>query len=52
VEIGASFVAGAEPFELVQSGEDALDHPGHLAEPGAVRDAASGDHGFDVSLPQ
>jgi hypothetical protein len=52
VEIGASFVAGAEPFELVQPGEGALDHPAHLAQSGAVGDAASGDQGFDAALAQ
>lgn len=41
VEIGASLVAGAEPFELVQSGGGALDHPARLAQFGAVGDAAS-----------
>ena len=52
MEIGSSFVAGAEPFELVQPGEGALDHPAHLAQSGAVGDAASGNHGFDAALPQ
>lgn len=52
MQIGASFVAGAEPFELVQPGEGALDHPAHLAQSGAVGDAASGDQGFDAALPQ
>ncbi len=52
MEIGASFVAGAEPFELVQPGEGALYHPSHFAQSGAVGDAASGDHGFDTALPQ
>jgi hypothetical protein len=36
----------------VQPGEGALDHPADLAQPGAVGDAASGDHGFDAELPQ
>lgn len=52
VEVGASFVAGAETFELVQPGEGALDHPAHLAQSGAVGDAASGDQGLDAALPQ
>jgi len=52
VEIGVSFVAGAEPFELVQPGEGALDHPAHCAQSGAVGDAASGDQGFDAAFPQ
>jgi hypothetical protein len=52
VEIGASLVAGAEPFELVQPGEGALDDPAHLAESGTVGDAASRDQGFDAALAQ
>jgi hypothetical protein len=52
VEICASFVADTEPLELVQPGEGALDHPAHLAQSGAVRDAASGDHRLDAALPQ
>jgi hypothetical protein len=52
VEIGTSFVAGAEPFELVQPGEGALDHPAHLAQSGAVGHAASRDHRLDAALPQ
>ncbi|MDH6543762.1 hypothetical protein M2167_006318 [Streptomyces sp. SPB4] len=52
VEISASFVAGAEPFEPVQPGEGALDHPAHLARSGAVGDAASGDQLFDAAFPQ
>jgi len=52
VEIGASLVAGAEPFELVQPGEGALDHPAHLAQSGTVGDATSGDQGLDAALVQ
>lgn len=52
VEIGASFVAGAEPLELVQPGEGALDDPADLAQSGAVGDASSGDQGFDAAFPQ
>lgn len=52
MEIGASLVADAEPFELVQPGEGALDHPAHLAQSWAVGDAASGYHRFDAALPQ
>jgi hypothetical protein len=37
MEVGASFVADPEPFELVQPGEGSLHHPPtHLAEPRAV----------------
>jgi hypothetical protein len=52
MEVGTSLVAGAESFELVESGEGALDHPADLARSGAVGDAASGDHGLDAALPQ
>lgn len=50
--IGASLVAGAEPFELVKPGEGALDDPTHLAQPGAVGDATSRDQRLDAPLPQ
>lgn len=52
MKVGASFVAGAEAFELVQPGEGALDDPAHFAQSGAVGDAASGDQGFDAVLAQ
>lgn len=52
MEVGASLVADAESFELVQPGEGALDHPAHLAQSGAVGDAASCDQRFDAALPQ
>lgn len=52
MEIGTAFVAGAEPLELVEPGEGALDHPADLAQSGAVGDAPSGDHGFDAAFPQ
>jgi hypothetical protein len=52
MEVGASLVADAESFELMQPGEGALDHPAHLAQSGAVGDAASGDQRSDAALPQ
>lgn len=52
VEIGASFVADAEPFELMQPGEGALNDPAHLAQSGTVGDAASCDQRLDAALPQ
>jgi hypothetical protein len=52
VEIGASFVSGAEPFELVQPGEGTLDHPAHLAQSGTAGDAASCDQRLDAAPPQ
>lgn len=36
----------------MQPGEGALDHPAHRAQPGAVRDAAPGDHRLAAALPQ
>ncbi|MDQ0688881.1 hypothetical protein QFZ56_007844 [Streptomyces achromogenes] len=47
-----SFVADAEPLELVQPGEGALDDPAHLSQSRAVGDPASGDHRLDAALPQ
>ncbi len=43
MEVGAAFVAGAEPFEPMRPGKRALDHPADLAQSGAVGDAPSGD---------
>jgi len=43
MDVGAVLVAGAQPFEGVQPGEAALDHPAAAAEPRAVGDAAAGD---------
>lgn len=52
MKIGASLVVGAEPFELVQPGEGALDHPARLAQSGTVSDAATRDQRLDAPLPQ
>lgn len=52
MQIRASFVADAEPLELVQPGEGALDDPAHFSQSGAVCDPASGDHRLDAALPQ
>jgi hypothetical protein len=43
VDVGAAFVARAQPFEGVQPGEAALDHPAVSAQAGAVCDPAAGD---------
>jgi hypothetical protein len=43
MDVGAVLVAGAQPFEGVQPGEAALDHPAAAAEPRAVGDSAAGD---------
>lgn len=52
VLVGVAFVARPEAAEVVQVGEGALDDPALAAEPGAVRDAAFGDDGFDASCPE
>lgn len=52
MEVGPTLVADAESFELMQPGEGALDHPADLAQPGAVGNAAPGDHWLDAALPQ
>lgn len=51
MEVGAYLVADAEPFELMQPGEGALDDPSSLAQPGAVRGATAGDLGCDPASP-
>lgn len=51
MEIGASLVTGAEPFERVQPGEGALDPLAHPAQPGTVGDAAPRDQRLDAELP-
>ena len=43
MDVGAAFVARAQPFEGVQPGEAALDHPAVSAQAGAVGDPAAGD---------
>ncbi len=52
MEVAAAFVADAEPFELVEPGEGALDDPSGFAQAGAVGDAASRDQGLDAAFPQ
>jgi hypothetical protein len=47
--MSAAFVAGAQPFEGVQPGDAALDHPAVAAQPGAVGDAAAGDPRRDAA---
>jgi hypothetical protein len=48
VDVGAAFVACAQPFEGVQPGEAALDHPAVSAQAGAVCDPAAGDPRADA----
>jgi hypothetical protein len=48
VEVGAAFVARAQPFEGVEPGEAALDHPAVSAQAGAVGDPAAGDPRSDA----
>jgi hypothetical protein len=52
VDVGASFVAEAEPAVLVEPGEGALDDPALTAEAGAVSGALMGDHRCDLAGPQ
>jgi hypothetical protein len=52
VDVGAAVVADKQPFELVQPGEGALDHPPVAAETGAVLGFASRDLGFDAALTE
>lgn len=52
MDLGVSFVAGAQSAEVVQVGEGALDDPAVGAQVRSVFDAAAGDHGFDPARPQ
>ena len=52
MDVGAAFVARAQPFEGVQPGEAALDHPALLAQAGAGCDAAAGDPRSDAAGAQ
>lgn len=48
MDVGAAFVAGAQPFEGVEPGEAAFDDPAVSAEAGAVCDPAAGDAWSDT----
>ena len=52
MEVGAAFVAGAQPFEGVQPSEGSLHDPAMAAEAGAVGDAAAGDPRRDPAPAQ
>jgi hypothetical protein len=52
MQLGVAFPAVAQPAELVQPGEGALDHPAERAEPGAARGAAAGDDRLDAARGQ
>ena len=52
MDVGSAFVAGAQPFEGVQPGEAALDHPALLSQTRAVRDPAAGDPRGDAAGAQ
>ena len=51
VDLGVAFVSGAQPAEVVQVGEGALDDPAVGAQVRAVFDTAAGDHRFDPARP-
>ncbi len=50
MDVDAALVAGAEPFEGVQPGEAAFDHPALAAQAGAVGDAAASNPWSDAAL--
>ncbi len=50
MHVAAAVVADEQPFELMQPGEGALDHPAVTAEPGAVLSLAAGDLRCDPAL--
>ena len=50
MDLVAAVVADEQPFEVMEPGEGAFDHPADGAEPGAVLGLAAGDHGFDATL--
>ena len=52
MHLGVALVAGAQPPELVQPAEAALDYPAVDAQPGAVLGLAAGDHGLDSALAE
>src|SRR5512135_2944593 len=52
VEVGAAFPSGAQPAELVQPGQSALDRPTLPAQSGAVRGAAAGNDRGDPAGSQ
>ena len=52
MDVAAALIARAEPFEGVQPGEAALDHPALPAQPGAVGDAEAGDPRSDSALSE
>ena len=52
VDLGTAVVADEQPFEVVQPGEGALDHPAAAAEPGAVLGLATSDLGTDAAAAE
>jgi hypothetical protein len=50
VDFVSAVVADEQPFEVVEPGESAFDHPAHAAESGAVRGLAAGDERGDAAL--
>ena len=52
MDVGSSFVAGAQPAEVVKVREAAFDDPALAAQPGAVLCVAAGDHRLDPPRSQ
>src|SRR5438552_9791362 len=52
MDVAAAVVAHEQPFELVEPGEGAFDHPAVAAESGAVLGLAAGDLGGDAALAE
>ena len=52
MDVGAAVVADEQPFELVQPGEGAFDHPAVSADTGSVRRVATRDLGSDPTLAE
>ena len=52
MDVGGAVVADEQPPALVEPGEGAFHDPTVVSEAGAVLGLATGDHGFDPSLPE
>jgi hypothetical protein len=52
VGLGSAVVTDEQPFEVVQPGEGALDHPAEASQPGAVVGLSASDLGRDPEPAQ